>query len=127
KGVWGTCTFHEYTARCPNRASTVRAHNWVVLGALLPNPGQPAHFLPVAGRLYFRKTQLPAPEKGPPIPFRTKCELLVELARQHAEACTDKSLGVFDGGFALRNVVRPLVNPDEPTQRRVDFVTRLRH
>src|SRR5947208_93945 len=30
KGVWGTCTFHEYTARCPNRAGTVRAHNWVV-------------------------------------------------------------------------------------------------
>jgi len=25
--VWGTCTFHEYTARCPNRAATVRAHN----------------------------------------------------------------------------------------------------
>ena len=25
--VWGTCTFHEYTARCPNRANTVRAHN----------------------------------------------------------------------------------------------------
>ena len=22
--VWGTCTFHEYTARCPNRATTVR-------------------------------------------------------------------------------------------------------
>ncbi len=27
KDVWGTCTFHEYTARCPNRAATVRAHN----------------------------------------------------------------------------------------------------
>jgi hypothetical protein len=26
KHVWGTCTFHEHTARCPNRASTVRAH-----------------------------------------------------------------------------------------------------
>ena len=38
--VWGTCTFHEYTARCPNRATTVRAHNWVVLGALLDNPEQ---------------------------------------------------------------------------------------
>src|ERR1700716_35080 len=48
KDVWGTCTFHEYTARCPNRATTVRAHNWVVLGALLDNPGQPAHFVPVA-------------------------------------------------------------------------------
>ena len=27
--VQGTCTFHEYTARCPNRAGTVRAHNWL--------------------------------------------------------------------------------------------------
>jgi hypothetical protein len=59
KNVWGTCTFHEYTARCPNRASTVRAHNWVVLGALLPQPNQPAWFLPHTGRLYFRQTQLP--------------------------------------------------------------------
>src|SRR6516162_5058178 len=74
KHDWGTCSFHEYTARCPNRAGTVRAHNWVVLGALLENPGQPAWFLPVAGRLYFRKTQLPAGET-----FRTKCELLVAL------------------------------------------------
>jgi hypothetical protein len=124
--VWGTCTFHEYTARCPNRASTVRAHNWVVLGALLPQDGQPALFLPVAGRLYFRKTQLPAPEQGPPLPFRTKCELLVELGREHAEACSGKALGVFDGGFALRSVVRPLVRPEDPAQPRVDIVTRLR-
>ena len=126
KDVWGTCTFHEYTARCPNRASTVRAHNWVVLGALLPNPAGPAHFLPTAGRLYFRKTQLPPPGKGPPIPFRTKCELLVELGREHARACSGKALGVFDGGFALRSVVRPLVKPQEPGQPRIDILTRLR-
>lgn len=25
--VWGTCTFHEPSARSPNRAETVRAHN----------------------------------------------------------------------------------------------------
>jgi len=125
--VWGTCTFHEYTARCPNRASTVRAHNWVVLGALLPNPGQPAPFLPVAGRLYFRKAQLPTPQKGPPITFRTKCELLVELGREHARACSGKSLGAFDGAFAVANVVRPLVKPDQPGLPRIDFVTRLRH
>jgi hypothetical protein len=125
--VWGTCTFHEYTARCPNRASTVRAHNWVILGALLPNDGQPAHFLPIAGRLYFRKTQLPSAQKGPPITFRTKCELMVELGREHARACSGRALGVFDGGFALRSVVRPLVRPDEPGQPRVDVLTRLRH
>jgi hypothetical protein len=125
--VWGTCTFHEYTARCPNRASTVRAHNWVVLGALLPNPGQPAHFLPTAGRLYFRRAQLPPPQQGPPIAFRTKCELLVGLGREHAKACPGKALGVFDGAFAVASVVRPLVKPGEPGLPRVDFVTRLRH
>ncbi len=31
--VWGVCTFHEPSARSPNRAETVRAHNWVVGGA----------------------------------------------------------------------------------------------
>jgi hypothetical protein len=120
--VWGTCTFHEYTARCPNRATTVRAHNWVVLGALLPSPEQPAQFLPVAGRLYFRKTQPPATGE----PFRTKCELLVDLAQQQARVQPGPHLAVFDGGFALRSVVRPLVRPDEPGLPRIDFVTRLR-
>jgi hypothetical protein len=125
--VWGTCTFHNYSARSPNRATTVRAHNWVVVGALLPQADQPALFLPTAGLLYFRKTQLPAPQKGPPIVFRTKCELLVELGRQHAKACAGKHLLVFDGGFALRSVVRRLVKPDEPGQPRIEFLTRLRH
>jgi hypothetical protein len=35
-------------------------------------------------------------------------------------------LAVFDGGFALRSVVRPLVKPDEAGPPRIDFVTRLR-
>ncbi len=121
KHVWGTCTFHEYTARCPNRASTVRAHNWVVVGALLPRPSQPAWFLPHTGRLYFRKAQLPAGE-----PFATKCELLVEqLRRAAAYDPQAEHLGVFDGAFAVRSVVRRLVRP-EPEQPRVEFLTRLR-
>src|SRR5262249_28238496 len=127
KGVWGTCTFHEYSARCPNRAGTVRAHNWLVSGALVPLPGQPALFLPVAGRLYFRKTQLPQAQKGPPVRFRTKCELLVEALREHARACPGKNLGVFDGAFAVASVVRPLVRPGEPGPSRIDILTRLRH
>src|SRR5882757_8577648 len=77
--VWGTCTFHEYTARCPNRASTVRAHNWVVLGGLVPRPGQPAWFLPHTGRLHSRRAQLPGGEV-----FRTKCQLPVEMLRAKA-------------------------------------------
>src|SRR5262249_10068894 len=92
KHVWGTCTFHEYSARCPTRASTVRAHHWVVLGGLLHNPDAPAWFPPAAGRLYFRQSQLPEPGNGPPIPFRTKCELLVELARVPAAHLPGKHL-----------------------------------
>jgi hypothetical protein len=125
--VWGTCTFHECSARSPNRATTVRAHNWVVVGAVLPKPDEPALFLPTAGLLYFRKTQMPAPQKGPPVPFRTKCELLVELGRRHANACGGKHLLAFDGGYALRSVVRALVRPDDPKQPRIEFLTRLRH
>jgi DDE superfamily endonuclease len=120
KDVWGTCTFHEYTARCPNRAATVRAHNWVVVGALLPRAGQPAWFLPHLGRLYFRASQMPAGET-----FRTKCALLVEMLRAEATAVEGEHLAVFDGGFALGSVVRPLARP-EPGQPPIKFLTRLR-
>jgi hypothetical protein len=131
--VWGTCTFHEYTARCPNRATTVRAHNWVVLGALLHDPDQPAWFLPASGRLYFRKSQLPhrSGSAGPRAAFRTKCELAVELIREQAQLTGGRHLAVFDGGFALNSVVRPLVAPaaagTAKAPPRVEFLTRLRH
>jgi hypothetical protein len=128
EGVWGTCTFHEYTARCPNRAATVRAHNWVVLGALLQNPEKPAWFLPISGRLYFRKSQLPdlPGHPGRTETFRTKCELAVELLREQARLNGGAHLAAFDGGFALASVVRPLVAP-EGERPRIEFLTRLRH
>jgi hypothetical protein len=47
--VWGTCTVYESSARRPNRAETVRAHNWVVMGDLVP--GAPWIDLPQAARL----------------------------------------------------------------------------
>ena len=56
KKVWGTCTFHESSARSPNRAETVRAHNWVVMGDLVP--GRPWIYLPHGARLYYRQSQL---------------------------------------------------------------------
>jgi len=126
--VWGARTFHESTARCPNRAGTVRAHNWVVLGALLHEPAKPAWFLPIAGHLYFRQSQLPAGpgEAGGTEPFQTKCDLAVALLRAQARIIVGKHRGVFDGGYALRNVVRRLVLPEDGSPR-VEFLTRLRH
>jgi hypothetical protein len=123
--VWGTCTFHEYTARCPNRATTVRAHNWVVLGRLLANGDHPAWFLPQAGRLYFRQSQLPQSPVAEP--FQTKCQLAVALFRQQAQHFPGKNLAVFDGGFAFASVVRPLLLPESAEHPRIDFLTRLRH
>jgi hypothetical protein len=123
--VWGTCTFHEYTARCPNRAPTVRAHNWVVLGALLHEPEKPGWFLPISGRLYFRKSQLPVGPEGI-VAFRTKCELAVELLREQARIIKGKHLAIVDGGYALKSVVRPLVLPQDGSPR-LEFLTRLRH
>ena len=106
----------------------MRAHNWVVVGALLENPGKPAWFLPISGRLYFRKSQLPARSgfTGPKEEFRTKCELIVELFREQARVLEGRHLAVFDGGFALRSVVRPLVAPEDESPR-IEFLTRLRH
>lgn len=128
KHVWGTCTFHEYTARCPNRATTVLAHNWVSLGAVLEDPGRPAWFLPLSGRLYFRKSQLPrlSPTSGRTELFRTKCALAVALIREQARTTGGRHLAAFDGGYAVRTVIRPLVSPEEGSPR-IEFLTRLRH
>jgi hypothetical protein len=58
--------------------------------------------------------------------FRTKCDLVVALFRAQARIIVGKHLGVFDGGYALRSVVRPLVLPQDGSPR-VEFLTRLRH
>jgi hypothetical protein len=116
--VWGTCTFHEASARSPNRAETVRAHNWVVMGDLLP--GTPWTYLPHAARLYCRQRQLPDGET-----FRTKTALALELLRQANAESSAPVLGVFDGAYAVETVVNPCVNP-APGQRRIEILTRLR-
>jgi hypothetical protein len=118
KQVWGTCTFHESSARSPNRAETVRAHNWVVMGDLVP--GQPWTYLPHAARLYCRRSQLPPGES-----FRTKTALAVELLRQADRGSAAPILAVFDGAYAVDTVIQPCLHPD-PGQQRIAIVTRLR-
>jgi DDE superfamily endonuclease len=118
KQVWGTCTFHESSARSPNRAETVRAHNWVVMGDLLP--GRPWRYLPHAARVYHRRSQLPAGET-----FRPKTALAVELLRQADAESVAPILGVCDGAYAVDTAVGPCLHP-RLGQRRIEVVTRLR-
>jgi hypothetical protein len=116
--VWGTCTFHEASARSPNRASTVRAHNWFVAGDLVP--GKPWTFLPFAGRLYLRKSQLPRNET-----FRTKLQLALEMLRETARDSKAPILAVEDGAFAKESHIRPCLKPKDG-QPRIEILTRLR-
>ena len=77
-------------------------------------PGKPAWFLPIAGRLYFRKSQLPAgPEpaaRAVPHQVRAGRRAVPRAGPAHAGG---PHLAVFDGGFALGSVVRPLVLPED--------------
>jgi len=116
--VWGTCTFHESTARSPNRAETVRAHNWVVLGELVP--GQPWTYLPLASRLYCRQKQLPSGER-----FQTKTRQAAELLRETDAESATPVLAAFDGAYANETVIRPCLQP-APGKRPIHIVTRLR-
>ena len=116
--VWGTCTFHESAARSPNRAETVRAHNWVVMGDILP--GQPWTFLPHSSGLYFRRRRLPEGET-----FRTKTQWAVELLQQADGESEAPVLAVFDGAYAMATVVKPCLQPPAD-RRRIEILTRLR-
>jgi DDE superfamily endonuclease len=116
--VWGTCTFHEPASRSPNRAETVRAHNWVVLGDLVA--GEPWTYLPHTARLYFRETQLPEGET-----FCKKTEWAVVMLRQVDRESPVPILAIFDGAYANETVIEPCLNPPDG-QRRIEIVTRLR-
>jgi DDE superfamily endonuclease len=118
KQVWGTCTCHAASARSPNRAETVRAHNWVVMGTLLP--GRPRTSLGLAARLYGRHTPWPTGE-----PCRTQTALAVELWRQADAESAAPVLGVFEGASAVDTVIRPCLGP-VPGQRHIAIGTRLR-
>jgi hypothetical protein len=96
----------------------VRAHNWVVLGDLVP--GQPWTYLPHTARLYFRQSQLPAGEE-----FCKKTTWAVEMLQRVDAESAVPILAVFDGAYANRTVIRPCLNPPAG-RRRIDVVTRLR-
>ena len=73
--VWGTCTFHEYTARCPNRAGTVRrtiGSSWGRCSRTPVNP--PGSFLSPGGSTSVSPVAPPVrdhrPQRGVPDQMR---------------------------------------------------------
>lgn len=117
--VWGVCTF-KHVSRNPKHPKLVAGHNWVVMGELCPHDGnRPWTYLPEAARLYLRQSQLPQGQA-----FRTKNELAVDMLRELSGVSAAPVLGIFDGGFARRNVVRPCVEGQQG--RPIQVLTRPR-
>lgn len=100
----------------------------MVLGVLLRDLERPAWFLPLSGRLYLRKSQLPD-QPGfaeQTAVFRTQCEMAVELTREQAKVTEARHLALLDGGFALATVIQTLVT-QELGRPRIEILTRLLH
>ena len=87
--VWGTCTFHEPASRSPNRAETVRAHNWCGW-SWAAWFRRPLTYLPHTARLYFRQSQLPEGET-----FRKKTQWAALMLQQADEVSIAAILAVF--------------------------------
>lgn len=115
--VWGVCTFHEPASRSVNRATTVRAHNWVVAGDLVR--GKSWTYLPHSARLYFRQIQLPVGQS-----FATKTSLAAGLLRDADADSPAPILAVIDGAYARKTVIGPCLDPKNG--RRIDVVSRVR-
>ena len=100
-------------------------HNWVCLALLVGHPLFGLIALPLLSRLYVRQVDVPQLPKQYNWKFRTKHQLALELLGQVMgllKALGSKAgfLVVFDGAYAARDLIRPLL------ERGAVVVTRLR-
>jgi hypothetical protein len=116
--VGGTCPCHASRARRPHRAESVRAHNGVVRGDVVP--GHPGPYVPPAARLSCRPSQRPPGES-----CRTQTAVAVEVWRQADRGAAAPRLAVFDGASAVDPVIQPCLHP-APGHRQIALVTRRR-
>lgn len=100
-------------------------HNWVCLALLMRHSLFGLIALPLLSRLYVRKVDVPALQARYGLEFRTKLQLALELLVEVMEKL--RALGsqagflvVFDGAYAVRELIRALL------ARGATVVTRLR-
>lgn len=116
---------HHNPTPGPGDGPWLYGHNWVCLAMLTSHPLFGVIALPLLSRLYVRKVDVVELKQRYDWEFRTKHELALELL-QHVIR-TLRALGsragfvvVFDGAYAARELIRPLIAED------VVVVTRLR-
>jgi len=105
---------HHNPTPGPGDGPWLYGHNWVCLAMLMSHPLFGTIALPLLSRLYVRKVDVPKLKERYDWEFRTKHQLALELLRHVIR--TLRALGsqagfvvVFDGAYAARELVRPLI------------------
>lgn len=116
---------HHNPTPGPGDGDWLYGHNWVCLAMVLRHPIFGVIALPLLSRLYVRKANIEALKARYDWEFRTKHELALELCRHvlHTLRALGSKAGlvvVFDGAYAAKSLVRPLIDEG------ATVVTRLR-
>ncbi len=105
---------HHNPTPGPGDGEWLYGHNWVCLAVALGHPMFGVIALPLLSLLYVRKVDIAALQTRYDWEFRTKHELALELCRSVMR--TMRGLGskarfvvVFDGAYAAKSLVRPLM------------------
>jgi len=116
---------HHNPTSGPGDGDWLYGHNWVCLAMLLSHPLFGVVALPLWSRLYVRKPDIDELKQRYGWEFRTKHQLALEMLREVFR--TLRALGsrasfvvVFDGAYATRQLIRPLLSEG------ATVVTRLR-
>ncbi len=105
---------HHNPTPGPGDGDWLYGHNWVCLAMVLSHPLFGVIALPLLSRLYVRKIDIDALKTRYDWEFRTKLELALELCRHiigilRALGSLARFLVVFDGAYAVKTLVRPLI------------------
>jgi len=105
---------HHNPTPGPGDGAWLYGHNWVCLAMVLSHPLFGVIALPLLSRLYVRKADIQTLKERYEWEFRTKHELALELCRHvirnlRALGSLARFVVVFDGAYAARALVRPLL------------------
>lgn len=105
---------HHNPTPGPGDGDWLYGHNWVCLAMVLSHPIFGVIALPLLSRLYVRKVDVESLAARDNWEFRTKHQLALELCQhviRHLKALGSqaKFVVVFDGAYAAKKLVRPLL------------------
>src|SRR6056297_695302 len=105
---------HHNPTPGPGDGNWLYGHNWVCLAIVLGHPVFGVIALPLLSHLYVRKVDIETLKARYEWGFRTKHELALDLCRQvirtlRALGTQVKFVVVFDGAYAAKTLVRPLL------------------